>query len=256
MTEAPNISFSLQDLPEALPGALRTFNVSTLEQEFWQDNEFLFIDEFLPSPWVVENLAPRASALRSEAHRNKLGRFRKGGALSAFQLETLAPELLLLYRDPKLRTFFSDIIGVPLEICPDNDPHACALYVDSEAGDHMAYHYDLSLYRGARYTVLISLVHNTKEASFLCDLHRHNPQRPMRSLALTMSPGSLILFNAKKLWHALAPVGPGEERILLAFEYLTDPRMNPAARWASNLKDALAYFGLRGIRRPQQVIRK
>ncbi|MCK5795679.1 MAG: hypothetical protein KAI47_00735, partial [Deltaproteobacteria bacterium] len=77
MTEAPNISFSLQDLPEALPGALRTFNVSTLEQEFWQDNEFLFIDEFLPSPWVEENLAPHASALRSEAHRNRLGRFRK-----------------------------------------------------------------------------------------------------------------------------------------------------------------------------------
>ena len=41
-----------------------------------------------------------------------------------------------------------------LHLCPDEDPHACALYFYTEAGDHMGYHYDTSYYTGARYTVL------------------------------------------------------------------------------------------------------
>jgi hypothetical protein len=57
----------------------------------------------------------------------------------------------------------------------------------------------------------------------------------------------MVIFNGDKLWHAVTPLGPGEERIALTMEYVTNPEMGPFKRLYSNLKDSFAYFGLRGV---------
>jgi hypothetical protein len=62
-------------------------------------------------------------------------------------------------------------------------------------------------------------------------------------------PGSLVLFNGDKLWHAISPLAKGEERVVLTMEYVTNPEMGPFKRFVSNMKDAIAYFGLSGLRK-------
>jgi alkylated DNA repair dioxygenase AlkB len=237
------------DVATPLADALASHDAAALEQQFWQENEFLFVDEFLPRSWIESTIAARARELRPQLHRNKVRNFKKGGSISYFQLEHLAPEIVELYRDEKLREFFSGLVGTELELCPDRDPHACALYYYTEPGDHIGYHYDTSWYKGARYTVLLGLVQDTSHSKLLCQLHKDDEERETRELSVDTHPGSLVIFNGDKLWHAVSPLGEDEERIILTLEYVTDGRMNPAKRWISNIKDAIAYFGFKGIKR-------
>ena len=45
----------------------------------------------------------------------------------------------------------------------------------------------------------------------------------------------------------MTPLGEGEERIALTMEYVTNPDMGTFKRLYSNLKDSIAYFGLRTV---------
>jgi hypothetical protein len=42
-------------------------------------------------------------------------------------------------------------------------------------------------------------------------------------------------------------VGEGEERIVLSMEYVTNQEMGPFKRFISNMKDAIAYFGVSAL---------
>ena len=64
---------------------------------------------------------------------------------------------------------------------------------------------------------------------------------------IVTGPGDAVIFNGDKLWHAVTPLGQGEERIALTMEYVTNPEMGRFKRMYSNLKDAFAYFGLRTL---------
>ena len=81
----------------------------------------------------------------------------------------------------------------------------------------------------------------------MCQLYRDVPGRSPVDLSLKTDPGTVVLFNGDKLWHAITPLGEGEERVSLTLEYVTDPSMSPLRRVVSNLKDAFAYFGLRTV---------
>ncbi len=41
----------------------------------------------------------------------------------------------------------------------------------------------------------------------------------------------------------MTPLAPGEERVVLTMEYMTNTEMGIFKRFASNMKDAIAYFG-------------
>jgi hypothetical protein len=58
-----------------------------------------------------------------------------------------------------------------------------------------------------------------------------------------MDPGTVVLFNGDKLWHAVTPLGKGEERIILTLQYVTNQQIGPVKKLFSNVKDAFAYFG-------------
>jgi hypothetical protein len=133
--------------------------------------------------------------------------------------------------------------------CPDNDPHACALYFYTEPGDHIGFHYDTSYYKGARYTILMGLVQQSTECRLIAQLYKADPSRQMRELRLVTPPGAMLLFNGNKLWHAISPLEEGAERIVLTMEYVTDPSMSPVHRFVSNMKDAIAYFGFSTVLR-------
>jgi hypothetical protein len=160
-----------------------------------------------------------------------------------------APQFMDLYRSSSFRNFLNRLTNVQLLLCPDNDPHSCALYYYTEPGDHIGYHYDTSYYKGARYTILMGLVQHSAECRLIAQLYKADPAREMQELRFVTPPGAMVLFNGNKLWHSITPLEAGAERIVLTMEYVTNPAMGPLHRFVSNMKDAIAYFGFSAVLR-------
>jgi hypothetical protein len=140
--------------------------------------------------------------------------------VSHFAIADGAPSLLELYRSDALRRFLSRLVGANLLLCPDGDPHACALYFYTEAGDHKGYHYDRSHYRGARYTVLVGLVRDSS-SRLLGRLRTRQRGRRPRDLAGATEPGSMVVFNGDTVYHAVTPSGRDERRVVFTMEFVT-----------------------------------
>jgi hypothetical protein len=230
-------------LSAGLQQAVSGINFEKIRGEYWEQNECVFVERFLPPALVEATLVPEVHRLRPEVHRNYIPGHKKGGSISAFTLAQKAPVFQGLYTSPLFRDFLSRLVGAQLKLCPENDPHACALYYYTEPGDHIGYHYDTSYYKGARYTVLLGLVQRSESCRLVAQLHKDDPTRETREISLAYGPGDLVIFNGNTLWHAVTPLAPGEERVVLTLEYVTSQEMALPKRIFSNLKDAFAYFG-------------
>jgi alkylated DNA repair dioxygenase AlkB len=250
----PAIPLSPAFYVPSLQSATEAIDMAQLKQEFAEQDEFVLRKDFVP-PADLAPLAQKARDLMPVVHRSKMGSYKKSGSISYYTLAEHAPEMIALYKDPALRAFFSELTGRELLLCPQTDPHACALYYYTEDGDHIGYHYDTSWYRGLRYTVLIALVNETSQSKLLCDLYRKDKERETVHQEVSTSPGTLVVFNGDNLWHGVSAIGEGETRIMMTLEYLTDPHMSAPKRWISNFKDAVAYFGFGGIKRKQSRAR-
>jgi hypothetical protein len=233
-TEAPAV---------ALERALAALDLEALRRAYLEQGELLILERWLPEALLAPMLA-ELEAARPRVHRNYIPNHKKGGSVSAYDLAEVAPTITALYRSPRLREVLSAIAGRELQLCPASDPHACALYVYTEPGDHIGFHYDRSYYKGARFTVLVGLIERSS-SRLVCVVNRGQPDE--RELRVTTHPGTLVFFNGDRLWHAISPLGEGEERVALTLEYVTDGRMNPLLRFVSNMKDAIAYFGFRAV---------
>lgn len=238
---------SAEGLEQAVERAVGALDVERIKKEYWEQNEFVVLKGFLPPAVVAEALVPQAERLKPQLNRNFIPGHKKGGSVSYFTVREQAKEFLTLYRSPAFLGFLTRLTKVPLQFCPEVDPHACALYYYTEPGDHIGFHYDTSYYKGARYTILMGLLDRAPSCKLVCQLYKDDPSRPMKELTLSTAPGDMVIFNGDKLWHAVTPLGQGEERIALTMEYVTNPHMNPLKRLYSNLKDSFAYFGLKAV---------
>jgi len=227
---------------EGVAQALATVDFETSAQRYRDQNEFFHLSRFLP-PATIDALLADVRQVRDRLNRNYIPGHKKGGSVSYYTLAEKAPAILALYRSPALMGFLSRLSDARLLLCPDQDPHACALYFYTEPGDHIGFHYDTSYYRGARYTVLIGLVERSM-SRLVCQLYKDDPTRETREVSIATDPGCLIFFNGDKLYHAVSPLGAGEERIVLTLQYVTNPEMDGFRRLFSDLKDAFAYFGV------------
>lgn len=232
-----------------LAAALANVDVPSSVEAYRAQGEALWVSGLL-GPELLAPLLDDLERVRPLVHRNYVPMQKKGGSVSYFQLREQAPHLVALYRDPALIRFLEQITGERLMPCPEDDPHACALYFYTEEGDHIGWHFDTSFYKGKRFTVLIGLV-DRSSSRLLCRLHKNTPGQVPRDVELATLPGMLVAFNGDSLWHAVSPLGAGEERISLSLEYVTNQSMSPWGRLISNIKDAIAYFGIRGIFRPR-----
>jgi hypothetical protein len=227
----------------AVQQSVAGLDFSRVHREYWDQNECIFLPGFLPPTLVESTVIPELERLRPDVHRNYIPGHKKGGSVSFYVLREKAPLFLDLYGAPAFLEFLSRLVEAKLMLCPDNDPHSCALYFYTEPGDHMGFHYDTSYYKGARYTVLMGLVQRSEHCRLVCQLYKDMPGRQMREIQIAYGPGDLVIFNGDKLWHAVTPLAAGEERVVLTMEYVTNPRMALPKRIFSNLKDAFAYFG-------------
>ncbi|MFQ5897704.1 MAG: 2OG-Fe(II) oxygenase [Candidatus Methylomirabilia bacterium] len=241
-----------EPLAEAVAHAVARLEFDRVRRVYWEQNECVYLEGFLPPEVAERHLVPEVDKLRPNVHRNYIPRHKKGGSISFYTLVEKAPLFLELYRSPAFIDFLSRLVQARVVPCPDDDPHACALYFYTEPGDHMGFHYDTSYYRGARYTVLLGLVQRSEACRLVCQLYKDDPKRETEEIRLAYGPGSLVIFNGDKLWHGVTPLGAGEERVVLTMEYVTNPEMGRFKRLVSNMKDALAYFGVQALlrRRP------
>lgn len=222
--------------------AVERVDQSFIRESYWGQNEFVHLEQFIPLP-VVEQCLREVEHLNTEVHRNYVPGHKQGGSVSFYSIREKAPDILALYRSVALRAFFSRMVDASLELCPENDPHSCALYYYTKPGDHIGFHYDTSYYEGARYTVLIGLVEQSEHCRLVARVRKGPALNEISETRISMEPGTMVVFNGDKLWHAVTPLGAHERRIVLTLQYVTDQRMGPLKKLFSNMKDAFAYFG-------------
>jgi hypothetical protein len=224
---------------------LGRFDVPSLQREFAQQGEFLYLRDFL-APEVTAQLVAAVDATSESVNRNYLPGHKRGGSVSRHAIDQLAPCIAQLYRSPALIDWLRQVSGQPLQVSPVDDPHAYALYLYTTPGDHIGWHYDRSYYAGRRYTLLFGVVEQSS-CQLEYQLHTRQPAVAVVNGALQIPPGGLVFFNGDSLRHRITPLGEGERRVSLTFEYVTDTRINGWWRLISNMKDAFGYFGFRQV---------
>lgn len=208
-------------------------------------DEAVWSGDFVP-PELVADLRVEADRLESHVVRKYVPLIKQSGAVSFHQIRETAPNVVALYHSPAFIGLVERIVGRRLQTCPGFDAHACALYFYTEPGDHIGWHYDTSHYEGERFTVLIALSDDSS-ARLLLQLFRGNPDRAVEHLELATRPGTFVVFNGDKLYHAVSPIAAGERRVVLSLEYVTSRRMGRWRRFIAAMKDAIAYFGFRQL---------
>lgn len=224
-----------------LEQAVEALELQELKGQFQVQNEFLVIENFLP-PSLLDQFLAQLPVLHPAIHRNYIPRHKKGGSISRFDLDDLAPIFAAFYASPVLLSFLKQLTAEQLLLCPDVDPHSYALYYYTEPGDHIQYHYDTSYYQGKRYTVLIGLV-DQSSSKLEYQLYPEDAGRKAETGRLRILPGTLVIFNGDHIYHRVTPLGEHEQRIVLTLEYVTNIHMTRMNRFISNMKDAIAYFG-------------
>ena len=234
----------LPSVADEIARTLAALDLDAVRATYRAQNEFVYVERLFPDS-VVGPMVEEVRRAKARINRNYIPRHKKGGSVSYYTLREQAPAILTLYRSPAFLDFVRQVTGAPAALCPETDPHACALYYYTEPGDHIGFHFDTSYYKGTRFTVLVGLVERSS-SRLVCQVYKDDPAR-MREVAIATEPGTLVLFNGDKLWHKITPLGEGEERVSLTLEYVTDARMTPAKRFISNMKDAVAYFGFKSV---------
>ena len=239
----------IAEIRQNLSGRLAVLDKAALRRRFLEQDDFIFIEDFLP-PELVQQLQDAVRATRGEVNRNLIPGHKKGGSISRHVIDRLAPVIAELYRLPEFTAWLRALSDEPLLPSPADDPHAYALYFYTEAGDHIGWHYDTSYYKGSRYTLLLGVVDDSscklEYRLFTKGAAKAAGRAPVDG-AIALRPGALVFFNGDKLQHRITPLAAGEERVALTFEYVTSQDMNPWWRLISNMKDSFAYFGFRQV---------
>ena len=224
---------------------LASFDAQALRREFADHGAFLHLPAFLPRE-ITEQLIAAVTAVRPSVNRNYLPGHKQGGSASRHAIDQLAPLIADLYRSPALIHWLEQLSGEHLQVAPAQDPHAYALYFYTRRGDHIGWHYDTSYYAGRRYTLLLGVI-DKSSCQLEYELHTRERGEAVVAGSVQIPPGGLVFFDGDKLRHRITPLGEGEMRVSLTFEYVTDPKMGWGGRFISDMKDALAYFGFRQV---------
>ena len=209
----------------------------------YKPNQMLVINNFLDPKYVIDHLVPAVDSCTPYINRVKVPNFKKSGSVSSQNLKIHAPELVSIYQSPIMKEFVEKVVGEPVMLCPEADPHAVALYYYTEPGDHIGVHYDKSFYKGKRYTVLLGLVQDSTQSKLVCYPGANKLNRRKNPMDVLTHPGTLVIFNGDSLWHEVTPLGENEKRVILTMEFVTDNKMTRWNRFISHTKDRFLYFG-------------
>ena len=238
-------TLTLNDFETRLEDAAARVDREELRQTYRAQDEFLVLEHFVPEA-ILGLWDQELEALKPHIHRSFIPKHKKGGSVGYQRIEDLAPSMHAVYHSPALQSLLKDVVASEVNECPPSDLHRCALYAYTEEGDHIGWHYDTSYYKDKRWTVLIGF-QDESGSKLLCRLHTRNEGRAVEERAVRVTRGTMVLFNGDKLYHAVSPLGAGEHRFIVTMQYVSTGRMNPFMRFASNMKDSIAYFGMRQV---------
>jgi hypothetical protein len=234
---------------DLLREAVNALDFAAIERAFRDQDEFVFIERFLPERLVLD-LAEEARgfATAGRVHRAYVPWTRKAGAVGQEDITRSAPLLASLSRSPSLLDFARRLSRVSLEYKNPRDAHAAALYYYQRAGDHVSWHLDeCGCETNASYTANFGITNDTK-SRVIYRLPGEPPSGAPRELALPMVPGSLAFFCGSKPYHCVEPIGPGEDRIAFSVTFRREGvRLKRGKRFFLNAWDSLAYFGPRAL---------
>ncbi|MCO5051260.1 MAG: 2OG-Fe(II) oxygenase [Verrucomicrobiae bacterium] len=233
------------EIESIIANQVAKLDAAALRKTYYDQDEFLILDNFLP-PEIMAQWDAQLSALRPRLHRSFIPKHKKGGSVAYDTVCELAPAMNAVYQSPALLGLLKNITDAEMKECPDSDLHRCALYAYTEEGDHIGWHYDTSYYKDRRWTLLVGFRDNSS-ARLVCKLHTKNPGHKPEELSLQVPSGTLVLFNGDKVYHAVTPTKANEERFMVSMQYVTSGEMNPFMRFVSNMKDSIAYFGLKHV---------
>lgn len=209
----------------------------------FKPQQYLVIPDFMSQELVEQTYLPEVEASVPFVHRVNVPKFKKSGSVSSSILKKHAPNLYDLYHSEAMKQFVETVVGEQVMLCPDDDPHAVALYHYTEPGDRIGVHYDKSFYRGKRYTILLGLIQDSVHSKLVCYPGANKMNRRKNPKEIYTYPGTLVIFNGDVLWHEVTPLGENERRVILTMEFVTDNRMTPMKRFISHTKDRYLYFG-------------
>jgi len=219
--------------------------LNDLQDEFLENDEFIIIPRFLPSP-LIDFMQTELGNVKSDIHRSYIPKHKKGGSIPRSILERKAPIFNSIYMSQGILDFFNLMSQKQLLHCPDHDLHACALYLYTQKGDHIDFHFDTSYYDGQRYTALLGVVNRSNSVLEYELFHKKN-DKSIDVGSAAIEPGTLVFFNGDKLKHRVTPAAAGDERIVLTLEYVTNQKMKLTKKFVSSMKDAIAYFGFKKV---------
>lgn len=233
------------DIENIIARQAAALEVNQLRQQYYAQDEFLVLENFLPRA-IMAQWDEQLEALKPHLHRSFIPKHKKGGSVAYDTVCALGLAMNAVYQSQALLALLRKITDAEMRECPNSDLHRCALYAYTEEGDHIGWHYDTSYYKDRRWTLLVGFQDNSS-ARLVCKLHTKNPGHEPVDLSLRVSPGALVLFNGDKVYHAVTPTGANEERFMVSMQYVTTGDMNPFMRFVSNMKDSIAYFGLKQV---------
>jgi hypothetical protein len=220
-------------------------DLGALRKAYLEQDEFVVLQNFLPHE-IIARWDQELEALKPSIHRNYIPKHKKGGSVGYDTTNALAPAITAVYHSKHLLGLLRGIAAAPMNECPASDQHRCALYAYTETGDHIGWHYDTSYYRDRRWTLLVGFRDNSS-ARLVCRLHTRNKSHAVSNVEMKLAPGTLVLFNGDRVYHAVTPIGANECRYMVSMQYVTSGEMNPFMRFVSNMKDSIAYFGLKEV---------
>src|ERR1700685_4673986 len=133
-TGAAGLAPGLAALEQVINSRLASLDLERLRREFAGQGAFLYVEDFLPSE-IMAQLVAAIAALQAAINRNYLPGHKQGGSVGRHAIDRFAPTIAELYRSPALIRWLGQLSGAQLQVSPDDDPHAYALYFYTRRGD-------------------------------------------------------------------------------------------------------------------------
>jgi hypothetical protein len=137
------------------------------------------------------------------------------------------PELLQFY--DKVSATISEHLD--FTVYPTNkNKLACIILVYEDEGDFINWHYDVNVYTGRFFTLLIPIYGFDTCTQFQYIDKKHKTQ------TITMSLGNGVLFEGEKLFHSTTKQCKGDTRIVIAMEFCSNPQYDSLKFFVNKIK--------------------
>lgn len=163
---------------------------------------------------------------------NNLGKHKKlnykaSRYISTSMIMEHSANIIQYYKD--LIPFFNKITYTNLHITGLQNEMSCGIIIYEKEGDFIDWHYDMNVYNGRFFTVLIPIYNTSK-----CCTFQYKYNNKINSLPLNINQG--LIFEGEKIYHNCTKLCDGEIRIILSLTYSTDNSSNLFKKTLNYLK--------------------